>query len=168
LVTIGQFVIPRPKPSREFQLRTIMSNQESAILIALVLLLVIVGINNPRFLATRNILDVLQGNAYIAVAAIGMSMVIITGNIDISVGSLIGLLAIVSGRLVVGGAPIWVAWLAPLILGAAIGAGIGSGTYKNATEAFSNFKPIKVVEPTNAKGFNELYLDWHKSLEKYL
>ncbi|MGB7338289.1 MAG: ABC transporter permease [Phototrophicaceae bacterium] len=125
LVTIGQFVIPRPKPSREFQLRTIMSNQESAILIALVLLLVIVGINNPRFLATRNILDVLQGNAYIAVAAIGMSMVIITGNIDISVGSLIGLLAIVSGRLVVGGAPIWVAWLAPLILGAAIGAGIG-------------------------------------------
>jgi thymidylate synthase (FAD) len=27
---------------------------------------------------------------------------------------------------------------------------------------------IKVVEPTNAKGFNELYLDWHKSLEKYL
>jgi xylulokinase len=53
-------------------------------------------------------------------------------------------------------------------VGAAIGAGIGSGTYKNATEAFSNFKPIKVVEPTNAKGFNELYLDWHKSLEKYL
>jgi xylulokinase len=53
-------------------------------------------------------------------------------------------------------------------VGAAIGAGIGSGTYKNATEAFSNFKPIKVVEPTNAKGFNELYLDWYKSLEKYL
>ena len=53
-------------------------------------------------------------------------------------------------------------------VGAAIGAGIGSGTYKNATEAFSNFKPIKVVEPSNAKGFNELYLDWHKSLEKYL
>ena len=53
-------------------------------------------------------------------------------------------------------------------VGAAIGAGIGSGTYKNATEAFSNFKPIKVVEPTNAKVFNELYLDWHKSLEKYL
>jgi xylulokinase len=53
-------------------------------------------------------------------------------------------------------------------VGAAIGAGIGSGTYKNATEAFSNFKPIKVVEPSNAKGFNELYLDWHKSLKKYL
>jgi xylulokinase len=53
-------------------------------------------------------------------------------------------------------------------VGAAIGAGIGSGTYKNAAEAFSNFKPIKVVEPSNAKVYNELYLDWHKSLEKYL
>lgn len=125
LVTVFQVAIPRPKPTREFQLRTLMSNQESAIIIALVLLIFIVGINNPRFLATRNILDVLQGNAYIAVAAIGMSMVIITGNIDISVGSLIGLLAIVSGRLVTGGAPIWVSWLAPLVLGAAIGAGIG-------------------------------------------
>lgn len=125
LVVIIQVFIPRAKPAIEFQLRTLMANQESAIVIALVLLLVIVGINNPRFLAERNILDVLQGNAYIAVAAIGMSMVIITGNIDISVGSLIGLLAVVSGRLVVSGAPIWVAWLAPLVLGMAIGALIG-------------------------------------------
>jgi xylulokinase len=53
-------------------------------------------------------------------------------------------------------------------VGAAIGAGIGSGTYKNTAEAFSNFKPIKVVEPSNAKVYNELYLGWHKSLEKYL
>ena len=53
-------------------------------------------------------------------------------------------------------------------VGAAIGAGIGSGTYKNATEAFSNFKPIKVVEPNNTKAFDELYLNWHQSLKKYL
>ena len=53
-------------------------------------------------------------------------------------------------------------------VGAAIGAGIGSGMYKNATEAFSNFKPIKVVEPTNAKGFNDLYLNWLQSLIKHL
>ena len=122
---VAQAALPRPKVEREFQLRSLAANQESAIVIALVLLLLVVGISNPRFLSSNNILDVLQGNAYIAVAAIGMSMVIITGNIDISVGSLIGLLAIVSGRLVVGGAPVWVAWLAPLVLGAAIGAFIG-------------------------------------------
>jgi ribose/xylose/arabinose/galactoside ABC-type transport system permease subunit len=125
ILMILQAALPRPKVEREFQLRSFAANQESAIVVALVLLLLIVGTGNPRFLAANNILDVLQGNAYVAVAAIGMSMVIITGNIDISVGSLIGLLAVVSGRLVVAGSPVWVAWLAPLVLGAAIGALIG-------------------------------------------
>jgi ribose/xylose/arabinose/galactoside ABC-type transport system permease subunit len=125
VVMIAQVALPRPKAERDFQLRTLVANQESAIILALVVLVIVIGIANPRFLATRNMLDVLQGNAYIAVAAIGMTMVIVTGNIDISVGSLIGLLAIVCGRLVVGGAPIWVSWLVPLVLGALVGAGIG-------------------------------------------
>ncbi len=54
-----------------------------------------------------------------------MSMVIISGNIDISVGSLIGVLATVSGSLAVAGAPTVVAWLAPLVLGVAVMAAQG-------------------------------------------
>jgi ribose transport system permease protein/rhamnose transport system permease protein len=46
-----------------------------------------------------------------------MSMVIVSGNIDISVGALIGVLATVSGTLAVNGAPIIVTWLAPLVVG---------------------------------------------------
>jgi ribose/xylose/arabinose/galactoside ABC-type transport system permease subunit len=80
-------------------------------------LAILVGLYNPRFLATRNLSDVLLGNAYIAVAAVGMSMVIISGNIDISVGSLIGVLATLSGTLAVNGLPIIVTWLAPLVIG---------------------------------------------------
>lgn len=125
VVMLVQVALPRPRTTQEFQLRSLLANQESAIVIALVVLLLTVGISNPRFVSTNNILDVLQGNAYIAVAAIGMSMVIITGNIDISVGSLIGLLAILSGRLVTAGAPVWVAWAAPLLVGPAIGSVIG-------------------------------------------
>ena len=75
---------------------------------------------NPRFLAARNLSDILLGNAYIAVAAIGMSMVIISGNIDISVGALIGVLATISGSLAVAGAPIAVAWVVPLVVGVAV------------------------------------------------
>ena len=56
-----------------------------------------------------------------------MSMVIITGNIDISVGALIGVLATVSGSLAVAGAPIAVTWLAPLVLGVAVMAAAGRG-----------------------------------------
>ena len=125
VVMIVQVALPRPQAEREFQLRNIIANQESAIVIALVVLIVVVGISNPRFLSTRNMLDVLQGNAYIAVAAIGMAMVIVTGNIDISVGSLIGLLAMISGRLVVSGTPVWLSWLVPLLFGALAGAAIG-------------------------------------------
>ena len=122
---ILQGFIPKPSVAREFQLRSLLANQESAIVMALVFLIVTIGLSSPRFLATRNILDILQGNAYIAVAAIGMAMVIITGNIDISVGSLIGLLAVIAGRMVVAGSPIWLSWLMPLIIGALIGALIG-------------------------------------------
>lgn len=124
-VMVLQLALPRSKTQPEYRLNRLLANQESVIVVALVVLFITVGLSNPRFLAERNLLDILQGNAYIAVAAIGMSMVIITGNIDISVGSLIGLLAIISGRLVVNDVPIIVAWLVPLLVGGGVGAIIG-------------------------------------------
>jgi ribose transport system permease protein/rhamnose transport system permease protein len=97
-----------------------LASQEALLAIAIVGLAIVVGLDNERFLATRNLSDVLLGNAYIAVAAVGMSMVIVSGNIDISVGALIGVLATLSGTLAVAGAPIIVTWLAPLIVGIAV------------------------------------------------
>lgn len=100
--------------------------QELVLLIAIIALFVVVGLINPRFVAERNISSIFLGNAYIAVAAIGMSMVIISGNIDISVGSLIGVLATLSGTLAVNGVPIIICWLAPLVVGIAITAAMGA------------------------------------------
>lgn len=97
-------------------------SQEGVLAISLIALIVIVGAVNPRYVNERNLVSVFQGNAYIAVAAIGMSMVIISGNIDISVGSLIGVLATVSGALATSGQPVWIAWLVPLFAGAFVGA----------------------------------------------
>lgn len=94
-----------------------LASQEALLAIAVIGLAIAVGLDNPRFLAARNLSDVLLGNAYIAVAAVGMSMVIVSGNIDISVGSLIGVLATLSGTLAVDGAPIVVTWLAPIVVG---------------------------------------------------
>ena len=103
-----------------------LAGQELLLAIAIVALAVVVGFINPRFLATRNLSDILLGNAYIAIAAVGMSMVIISGNIDISVGALIGVLATISGSLAVAGAPIIVTWLAPLVVGVAVMAAQGA------------------------------------------
>jgi ribose/xylose/arabinose/galactoside ABC-type transport system permease subunit len=103
-----------------------LAGQELLLAVAIVALAVVVGFINPRFLATRNLSDILLGNAYIAIAAVGMSMVIISGNIDISVGALIGVLATISGSLAVAGAPIIVTWLAPLVIGVAVMAAQGA------------------------------------------
>lgn len=125
VLCILQILVPRGAGERRYRITNIFGNQESIILFGLLLLIFVVGIANPRFLQERNISDILQGNAYIAVAALGMTMVIVTGNIDISVGSLVGLLAVISGRLVVAGLPSPLAWLIPLFVGAGVGASIG-------------------------------------------
>ena len=96
----------------------------------LVVLFVGVGLYNERFVAEHNVTDLFGVNAYIAVAAIGMSMIIITGNIDISVGAAIGVLVTLSGQVAAGlaetGLPIplvnILAWTAPVVGGMLISA----------------------------------------------
>ncbi len=117
-----------PVPARSSALRRLVSGygQELIILAAIVALMIVVGLYNPRFMSQSNLTSIFAGNAYIAVAAIGMSMVIISGNIDVAVGSLIGVLAVLSGTLAVGGYPIWVAWAAPVVVGILVNAGVGA------------------------------------------
>ena len=122
---------PPVRPGRAAQrpgaFQRLMSDygQEIIVLLAIVALFVIVTAVNPRFISTNNLTSIFAGNAYIAVAAIGMSMVIITGNIDVSVGALIGVLATISGTLAVAGYPVWVAWFVPVLVGMAINGVIG-------------------------------------------
>lgn len=99
--------------------------QECVIIAAILVLFISVGLYNPRFLSTSNLNTIFSGNAYIAVAAIGMAMVIITGHIDVSIGALIGVLATISGTLAVSGYPVWVAWGAPILLGMAVNLVVG-------------------------------------------
>ena len=101
-------------------------SQELVVLAAIVVLFIVVGVVNPMFLSTANVRSIFAGNAYIAVAAIGMSMVIICGHIDVSVGSLIGVLAMVSGSIAVAGYPVWMAWLAPVVIGLLVNAFMGA------------------------------------------
>jgi ribose/xylose/arabinose/galactoside ABC-type transport system permease subunit len=123
--------LPPVRPSRTQQkpglLRRLMADygQEIIVAAAIVVLFVVVTAVNPRFISANNLTSIFSGNAYIAVAAIGMAMVIITGNIDVSVGALIGVLATISGTLAVAGYPIWVAWFFPVLVGIAVNALIG-------------------------------------------
>lgn len=104
----------------------VAGSQEGVLLLAIAALLVVVGAINPRFVAGRNLETILLGNAYIAVAALGMSMVIISGHIDISVGSLIGVLATLSGSLAVAGAPVMLSWVIPVLVSVAVTTTMGA------------------------------------------
>ncbi|GLQ53921.1 ABC transporter permease [Devosia nitrariae] len=118
---------PAFRPRRSGLTRFVSAyGQEIVIACAILILFAVVSLINPRFLGANNLNTIISGNAYIAVAAIGMSMIIITGNIDVSVGALIGVLATISGTLAVAGYPVWVAWGAPILAGAAINAVVGA------------------------------------------
>ncbi|GAB3192803.1 ABC transporter permease [Geodermatophilus arenarius] len=97
--------------------------RELGILAALVLLVVVTVIANPRFLSGQNVRDLLLSAAILTVLAAGQTMVVITRNVDLSVGSVLGLSAYATGTLLVvaPGTPVVVAILAGTAVGAVCG-----------------------------------------------
>ena len=74
--------------------------RETTSIVFLILLFVGVGSINPSFLTVRNIMLSLNSSVIYAVVAIGIAFVIITGEIDVSVGATLGMTAAVCGSLV--------------------------------------------------------------------
>jgi ribose/xylose/arabinose/galactoside ABC-type transport system permease subunit len=68
---------------------------------ALVLLVAIFGVVNPLFVTSRNLVDILRQMSNISIIAIGMTWVIISGEIDLSVGSLVAAASAVFGYLTI-------------------------------------------------------------------
>jgi ribose/xylose/arabinose/galactoside ABC-type transport system permease subunit len=124
-MTVALQKITQAAPIRRWKSVFESYGQELVILVALIVLFVGVGLYNPRFISTNNLTSMFVGNAYIAIAAIGMSMVIISGNIDVSVGSLIGVLGTIAGTMAVNGYPVILCWVVPILIGMVINAVVG-------------------------------------------
>jgi ribose transport system permease protein len=93
-----------------------------------VLLLIIIGlfvlgwVINPRFVNTGNLQILFRDTALLAIAAIGVGFTILTGGIDLSVGSIVGLAGVMSAYFMMNWRlPIWLSILLTLILGLLIG-----------------------------------------------
>lgn len=87
-----------------------------------ILLLVIGGVINPRFLGVDNMKIVTRDIAILAIAAIGVGFPILTGGIDLSVGSIVGLGGVMAAYFMMNlGLPVWLSVLLTLILGILIG-----------------------------------------------
>ncbi len=53
-------------------------------------------------------------------------------------------------------------------VGAAIGAGIGVGVYTSPKDAFTDEKPLQLIEPKDTSMYDEFYFDWKKCLERVM
>lgn len=102
----------------------LLKARETGILIALVVVIVVATVRNPNFLFSADgFRDLLLTPSMLMLVAIGSAIVIITRNVDLSVGSTLGLTAYLTGRLFIDipGIPIPVVFVAGILLGGLLG-----------------------------------------------
>jgi ribose transport system permease protein len=90
-------------------------------MLVLIVLCAVVGYLIPSFLTTKNLLNVLRQVSITGIVAVGMTYVIITGGIDISVGSTVALSGVVAAVALKAGLGIPLAILLALLAGAGVG-----------------------------------------------
>lgn len=91
------------------------------LLVLLLVFVIISSVLSPNFLTIENLLNLLQQASIPGIVAIGMTVVIIIGGIDLSVGSVAAFAGMISAILISKGMPAVIAVLAGVLLGAALG-----------------------------------------------
>jgi len=89
---------------------------------ALAALLIVVAALAPSFFAAGNLRDLALVNAPVLLVAVGMTLVVLVGEIDISVASMFAVCSVAAGVLAKGGVPMPLVPLAVIVVGAAMGA----------------------------------------------
>jgi ribose transport system permease protein len=125
---------------KRFWQRGFLASQSAYVLVALIALVVVMALLSPNFLTPGNVANITRNFSFIAIATLGMTLVIITGGIDLSVGSTMALSATTTS-LVLGalagasfalfpGSSLLIAVLAGLGVAALIGFGNGFAVAK--------------------------------------
>jgi rhamnose transport system permease protein len=95
---------------------------EAALGVVIAVLAAVLAVGAPRFFTPSNLTDLVLANVPVLIAAIGATLVILAGEIDISVGSAFAVCSVVAGALAAAGAPVPVVVCGALAAGAVIGA----------------------------------------------
>ncbi|MCJ7693880.1 MAG: ABC transporter permease [Anaerolineaceae bacterium] len=105
--------------SRSFN--KIIKMQETGILLIIIVFAIVITLINPVFIAERNIANVLRSTGFTLLTTLGMTLVLISGGIDLSVGSVYALAGTVCAKCLLAGLPIWISILLGLISGFLVG-----------------------------------------------
>ncbi|MCZ4293399.1 MULTISPECIES: ribose ABC transporter permease [Vibrio] len=128
---------------------------EQKSLIALLFLIVVVSFLNPNFFTVDNILNILRQTSVNAIIAVGMTLVILTAGIDLSVGSVLALCGAFAASLIAMEVPVLIAVPTALLAGAALGAISGVIIAKGKVQAFI----ATLVTMTLLRGVTMVYTD---------
>jgi rhamnose transport system permease protein len=110
--------------------------REVSVAIAIAVLSAVLAIVAPAFFAAENVLDLFLANLPVLIVALGMTIVVITGQIDISVGSVFAICGVVAGGLAKAGLPL------PLVAIGACAAGAAFGSLNGALVAYARIPSI--------------------------
>lgn len=131
---------PKPQLSLRRILPPVVTGQEIVLLVVVVVLWVLLGIFTPAFLTPGSIGPLLVQVAPIALVGVGMTFVIITAGIDVSVAAMIMVSAVVTARMMVG-----LDIPAPLAILVAIAIGLALGAINGLLIAYGGVHPIIIT-----------------------
>lgn len=104
------------------RLDALLRAREIGLALAIVVLIALTTAKNTHFLSADSVQQILNGGALIGLMAVGETLVIVTRNVDLSIGSTLGLSAYIVGDLFARGAiDIWMGFVVAIGIGAAIG-----------------------------------------------
>ena len=116
-----------------------VSIRDAGTLLGLLMIVIIFSFLSPIFLTFPNIMNILQQSSINALIALGMTLVIIAGGIDLSVGPAAALSAVIGATLMVSGVPV------PFAVLAAIGVGCLCGLFNGILVAYAGLQPFIVT-----------------------
>ena len=102
-------------------LRSLMRRREIGTIIPLVIMVAVVTIVNPAFLAIGNIIDIFRTATYSFIVAVALTFLMVTGGMDLSIGAVTSLGGIVCGFALVAGLPIPLSILCGILSGVIVG-----------------------------------------------
>lgn len=98
-----------------------LARKEIGVLGALILLMIVMSFSSRYFLTPINLFNVVRGMSTVAIMSIGVTMVIITGGIDLSIGALLAVCGMFCARLMYTGLDPWASVACGLLLGLLLG-----------------------------------------------
>ncbi len=107
--------------------KSFMKSREAGSVFFLIALILIVGIINPAFLEPSSLISCLNDSVVFTLLAVGIAFVLLTGEIDVSIGSILGLSAAVGATMLRDGSPTILAVIVALAIGALVGLVNGLG-----------------------------------------